>query len=485
MPRKNISPRKAKRKQKAARTSRTPVRSLPESIPPADYLEPVWSHLTEETCQEVFEATRDRERQRKWTLSTLMRVWVGLLQNPMLSQTEAVEACAGGKHALFPKVEASSESFFMRIASLRPTFFRNLFLRFTMAIQSELSLTFASDLSVSVEVFPEIYVIDGSRLAKVGRVLKVARNTTKAIIPGSMEALYDLRRGVLRDLWFDPDGARSEMAMLDQVLGSVKEGALLINDRYYPKPVIWRKMADKKLWMVSRYNATVGKKKIRSLRKVRNSKIAIDDWIVDMGGSQHGEEPVTLRWVHVRNGDFDLILITNVLDPKLLSVDQLLELYGYRWSVERMYLHLKEVLALNRIFNASPSAVGQQTYATAIIYNALRLAQSKIASKLKIPPERFSPDKLFPKLIERLVQRTWLGQGAQWQRERSGMKQLSEKQWREMEAELNCHPALKLSLEGVLVEKRTEVKRKRRFCKGRKTWTTYRKIPGAKKLLRI
>jgi hypothetical protein len=484
MPRKNTSPRKAKRKA-AARPPRKPIEQLPESIAPADYLDPVWTHLSEEVCHEVFEATRDRERQRKWTLSTLMRVWMGLLQNPMLSQTEAVEVCAGGKHALFPKVEASSESFFMRIASLRPTFFRNLFLRFTLAIQCELSFNFASDLSVDVSIFPEIYVIDGSRLAKVGRVLKVARNTTKAIIPGSMEALYDLRRGVLRDLWFDPDGARSEMAMLDEILGSVREGALLINDRYYPKPVIWRKMADKKLWMVSRYNATVGKHKIRSLQKIRNSKVAVDDWIVEMGGSQKAEDAVMLRWVHVRTGDFDLILITNVLDPKTLSVEQLMELYGYRWSVERMYLHLKEVLALNRIFNASPSAVGQQTYATAILYNALRLTQSKIARKLKILPERFSPDKLFPKLIERLVQRTWLGQGAQWQRERSGIAQPSPDEWREMEAKLNRHPALMLRLDGVFVQKRTGVKRKRRFCKGRKSWTTYRKIPGAKKLLRI
>jgi hypothetical protein len=485
MPRKNRSSQKAKKKVKAEHSSRRAPKRLPESIAPADYLDPVWTHLTEEACHEVFEATRDRERQRKWTLSTLMRVWMGLLQNPTLSQTEAIEICAGGKHALFPKVEASSESFFMRIASLRPTFFRNLFLRFTIAIQCELALNFASDLSVDVKAFPEIYVIDGSRLAKVGRVLKVARNTTKAIIPGSMEALYDLRRGVLRDLWFDPDGARSEMAMLDQVLGSVQEGALLINDRYYPKPVIWRKMADKKLWMVSRYNATVKKRKLKSLRKVRNSKVTIDDWLVEMGGSQYNEEPVTLRWVHVRNGDFDLILITNVVDPKLLSVEQLLELYGYRWSVERMYLHLKEVLALNRLFNASPSAVGQQTYATAILYNALRLAQSKIALKLKIPPERFSPDKLFPKLIERLVQRTWLGQGAEWQRERSGIEQPSSEEWREMEKRLSRHPALKLNLEGVFVQKRAEFKRKRRFCKGRKTWTTYRKIPGAKKLLRI
>lgn len=442
----------------------------------------LWDHLTPELCREVFELTRDKERERKWTLFALMKVWLGLLQNPVLTQTRAIEACGQG-HPMLPLVEASSESFFMRIQSLRPEFFRNVFTGFTKSIENKLPANFQSDLGVSAKDFPEIYAVDGSRLAKVGRTLKVARKTTKAIIPGSMEAVYDLRRGHLRELWFDPDGAKSELAMFNQILDSIAKGALLLNDRYYPKPVIWRSLGVRGIFMVSRHNATVKKRKIKTLKRTRNSRIAVDDWIVEMGGSQYNEEPVTLRWVHVRSADTDIILITNVLDPETLSVEQLLALYAQRWSIERMYLHMKEVLALNRLFNASPAAVGQQVYATAMLYNALRMSQSCMAEKLKIPPEKFSPDKLFAQLIEKLVHRTWMGVGSENTITAYKIRP-TRKEITNLDRNLCCHPSLMLSLQGVFVEKRRGEKKCRRFCKGRKTWTTYRKIPGAKKYLR-
>ena len=62
--------------------------------------------------------------------------------------------------------------------------------------------------------------------------------------------------------------------------------------------------------------------------------------------------------------------------------------------------HLKEVFALNQLLNASPSFIAQQVYATVILYKAIRVSQVEITRKLTFPPERFSPDKLFSKLID-------------------------------------------------------------------------------------
>jgi hypothetical protein len=45
-------------------------------------------------------------------------------------------------------------------------------------------------------------------------------------------------------------------------------------------------------------------------------------------------------------------------------------------------------------------------------------------------------------------------------------------------------PAIKLSLQGNTMEKRNGCRRKRRFCKGRRQFTSYSKIPGAKKYVR-
>lgn len=447
-----------------------------------DYMAVIWDHLTPPLCEEVFAITRDRERQRKWTLFALVWFWIGLLQSKHSSQTRAVLEGQKG-HPLFPDVDASPESFFLKIQNVRPAFFRNVFSAFTNAIRPEFPGNFQRNLGISEKDFPDIYAADGSRLAKVGRLLKVARNTTKAIIPGSMEGVYDLRRGCLHDLWFDPDGCVSEISMFKRVLPNITRGALLATDRYYPKPVIWTELADLGLWMVSRYNKTVGKKKVKELARIRNSRICVDDWLVEMGGSQYGTEPVLLRWVHVWNSEFDMILITNVLDPKKLSPLQLISLYRQRWSVERMYLAMKEILELNHLFNANPAAVGQQTYATAILYNALRLAQAKIAHKAGISPETLSPDKLFPALMDRMIKALYIQMGAVLMFEELTRRNPKMRKTEMPQIALD-HPLLNLWLAEYLVEKRSDRRRQRRFCQGRKSWTSFNKIPGGKKYLR-
>jgi hypothetical protein len=449
-----------------------------------DYLGKIWQHLTPEVCNEVFELTRDRERQRKWGLHALLKTWIGILQCDLGSQTEAIEEYCGKSHPLFPLVEASPESFFKRLQTLRPAFFRNIFRRFTDAIEPEFSGQFQADLGIDEEVFPEVFVVDGSRLAKVGRLLKVARTTTKAIIPGSLEALYDLRRGHLRDLWFDPDGARAEILMFEEILKSIPPLSLLVADRYYAKPVIWEKAEDAGIAMVSRLNSTVKKRKVKTLARVRKKDLVVDDWIVEMGGSQYGTTPVTLRWVRVTRGSFSIVILTNVLDPKLLSVEQLTKLYRSRWSVERMYLHLKDVLRLNNLFNASPAAIGQQVFATAIIYNALRLSQSQIADFVGLGPDEISAEKLFPRVISKVVELTvGMCYGEAYKERILAANAHLKDQMKVPEVEIPDDRRLNISLAGVLVEKRSGHRRQRRFCKGRKTWTTYRKIPGAAKLL--
>ena len=123
--------------------------------------------------------------------------------------------------------------------------------------------------------------------------------------------------------------------------------------------------------MISRHNRTVKKRRLAVNGQLRSSALSYDDWLVEMGGSQAGTDLVQLRWVRIWGPGFDRTLITNVLEPERLSPEQLMAAYQRRWSVERMYLAMKEVLELNHLYNCSPAAVGQQVYATAILYNTL------------------------------------------------------------------------------------------------------------------
>lgn len=449
-------------------------------MPSAQYLSTLWEHLTESLCEEVFAATRERERQRKWTLFALVWFWIALLQSRLSSQTRALlEARAGS--ILFPPVDATPEAFFQKIQHVRPSFFQNVFRAYTQRLKPEANRCFERALPIDAEAFPNVFAVDGSRLEKVGRLLKVARKTSKAILPGSMEAVYDLRRGLLHELHFDPDGCVAEISMFERILPSIPSGCLLVNDRYYAKPVIWQSIAEHGLFMVSRHNKTVKKHRVEVLAKTRTATLSVDDWLVDMGGSRAGTTPVRLRWVHMRNAQMKITLITNVLDPSVLTPVQLLALYRRRWSVERMYLAMKDVLELNHLYNCSPPAVAQQVYATAILYNTLRASQGKIAASAEIAPEALSPDKLFPTLIDHYIRATYIAFGAEGMFERMHSEH---PRLRRPDMKID-HPMLRVRIRDHLLEKRSEHRRTRRFCKGRARATSYNKISGAKKLLQI
>ena len=382
-----------------------------EEVPSAQYLSIVWKYLTESLCQEVFAATRERERQRKWTLFALVWFWISLLQSRYASQTRALlEARAGS--ALFPPVDATPEAFFQKVQNIRPAFFQDVFRAYTERLRAEAPSAFERELPLDRKVFPEVYAVDGSGLEKV------ARKTTKAIIPGSMEAVYDLRRGLLHELHFDPDGCVGEITMFEKVLPSIPRGALIIDDRYYAKPKIWQQVVAQGVWMTSRHNRTVKKRRLAVNAEFRSSALSFDDWLVQMGGSQAGTVPVQLRWVRLWGPGFDYTLITNVLEPERLMPVQLMAAYRRRWSVERMYLAMKDVLELNSLYNCSPPAVAQQVYATAILYNTLRVSQGKIAATADIAPEMLSVDKLFPTLVDHYIKATCFALGTEWEWER-------------------------------------------------------------------
>jgi hypothetical protein len=104
-----------------------------------------------------------------------------------------------------------------------------------------------------------------------------------------------------------------------------------------------------------------------------------------------------------------------VLTPRRLTAEEALDLYSYRWSIERMFFDLQEVLNLNRLYAANPNAVAMQVYAAAPVYNAFRVTQSEAAAQVGSVPEEISPAKLFPKtatasflyLYEQALERRW------------------------------------------------------------------------------
>jgi IS4 transposase len=144
-----------------------------------------------------------------------------------------------------------------------------------------------------------------------------------------------------------------------------------------------------------RRNRQLSLHKLQRLRKRRIHSGLLEDWLVRAGTGTSAPRQL-LRHIRWRRGGTRYEVLTNVLAPTRLSAEEALDLYPYRWSVERMFFDLKEVHNLNRLYTANPNAVAMQVYAAAILYNALRVAQSDGAAQVGWEPERSVAGEVLP-----------------------------------------------------------------------------------------
>jgi hypothetical protein len=155
-----------------------------------------------------------------------------------------------------------------------------------------------------------------------------------------------------------------------------------------------------------------------------------------------------------------------------------LALYPGRWTIERMYFDLKEVLNLNRVYPANPNAVAMQVYAAGVVYNALRVAQGEVAEAAAVAPEAISPAKFFPKMAAAChayaLFELWF-----WQAQRANPRRRLRK------PALHARRFARVALDAIQVEVRQGPRRRRRFCAARRHWKSLAHVRGGRKMLKL
>jgi Transposase DDE domain len=354
-------------------------------------------HLTDALCAEVFEEVRTSERRRRWTLENLTRFWAEVILRAPPSLTHALEeASAGGGR--YPRVAASKQAFFSRSQTLTWEFFQRLFERFAEEVRrAEKPRFFAEGEALRARFRGTIWALDGSALDPVARRLKALWDDKRVALPGSIVAFYDLSTGTVARLRYETTPLGKEAVVAKQELAHVPSGGLMIADRLFGTPTFFEALSERGLYGLIRRHGRPKMEVLETLSRVQRRGRVLTDEIVRLGTSRRVPAQ-TLRRIRLCTGGKEFELLTNVLDPQILSAEEALALYARRWRVERLFFELKEVLNLHRFYAANVNAVAAQVYAAALVHVALRAAQGRIAHEAKIPPERLSTQKLFPKV---------------------------------------------------------------------------------------
>jgi transposase len=433
-------------------------------------------HLTEGLCEEVFQETRDRERERVWSLYALANFWNHIVLHSPGSITQAIEEAARGEGKVWPVTQGSPQAFLSRCQTLTWKFFATLFQRFAGSVASESKPTFAQEFKKLGRHFSNVWIVDGSRLDAIAHRLKILWDVRSPILPGCLIAFYDLFRGFPRLLGFDPDAARAEMDRVVDALAQVPPGTLLLGDRLYASVKLFEDFTQRGLWGLCRLSHRL---KIRKLKRLSRRKVdggTLEDWLVEVGCGATAPKQ-QLRYICFKRGTARYELLTNVLHPQKLDSATAIALYPRRWDIERMFYDLKAVLGLHRFYAANPNAVAMQVFAVAMVYAAMRVAQADAATQGKLPPEDLSPKKLFPRVAQSCATLAGVELGYHWTCQQNPGRALKP-------PVLEGRPEFTVPLDEIRVQERNPHRRKRRFCEGRRRWKSFAHVPGGRKLIR-
>jgi hypothetical protein len=140
-----------------------------------------------------------------------------------------------------------------------------------------------------------------------------------------------------------------------------------------------------------------------------------------------------------RDGDEDLVLVTDLDDPGEYPADDLLEVYLQRWGIERMFQQVSEVFHLGRLIGTTPRATVFQSALCFLLFNMIQVIRAFVSEGQSEPTDSISTENLFrdvrrqliawtevisPQQTVELLSTTWTTAQVRWR-----LQQLLHNQW--------------------------------------------------------
>ena len=207
--------------------------------------------------------------------------------------------------------------------------------------------------------------------------------------------LYDVLNQIAIKGFMHPYNVSEEQVSLDCLKNENMEEVLLLFDRGYPSYWLIYNLMKKKTHFVMR--AQRNYKVIDDFLKSDQTDICVDlcpsnrslKKLKAMGYKIDAKTPIKVRLVKIvlDTGEIE-ILITNLYDKELFSIDDLKEVYSLRWGIETFYGCIKEELQLQQFSGIRKICIEQDFAANLFLFNLQCLIEKQSDDYLKTVNEK-------------------------------------------------------------------------------------------------
>lgn len=332
-------------------------------------------------------------RERVLTLPVMVAIVLSLVYRQINGLSEAlrvleqegllwVEARLVSKQALSNRLRTLPANLFAQL-------FEQVLVRMQFQAHAQEEIVPASWQAVQLR-FGAVWLADGSTLEAIAKQLDSLKEQASGL-GGKMMMIVEAfsRRPVAA--WYSADAHAHDQHWNDALIERLPKGGLLIFDLGFFNFVWFDAFTVADKYFVTRWKQKTAGKVTRILSQGSRYR----DEILELGVYRSNPCRYPLRRVSVLRGTTWHMYLTNVIDPNLLSAQQVCDLYCQRWRIEEAFLLTKRLLGLAYLWVGGSNGVQIQLYATWLFYAVLIDLCAEVAVALRQPLERISIEMVF------------------------------------------------------------------------------------------
>jgi hypothetical protein len=286
-----------------------------------------------------------------WRLLSLHGLWE-YPRMPITDQAVYTRLAAGGTHTL--------EAIFARVREL-------------LAARRAPDATLAPFAS-------GVYALDQTALDPVARLLPPLRplpDGDPGLLPGKLNAVFDLRRQLWHRVAYTADARENERVAAPEMVADLPLGSLVIADLGYFGFRWFDELTDAGYAWLSRLTTTTSMTRLHTFYADGETV----DALVWLGKHRSDQAKHVVRYVQFRQGTTLYRYLTNVRDPRSFSLRQMAETYARRWDIDSAFDLAKRHLGLHAFWSAKPIVLQQQVWAVLIITQIIHALRGEIAER--------------------------------------------------------------------------------------------------------
>ena len=225
---------------------------------------------------------------------------------------------------------------------------------------------------------PEIAAIDemsGDQMRKQLKEQRGLKKGDKRLLPGKLAGRFNIRKQQWEVVqWREDAQANCKVNVLSLIEGLVQGSLLLFDLGYF---AFWwlDALGERGYWWVSR------------LREKTSYRIEHVFWrfegnidaLIWLGAHRADRAGRLVRMVRYWDGEQLHTYISNVLDPRQLSIKEIAQLYGRRWDIELAFLLIKEYFGLHHWWSSQGVLIKQQCLAVVIVSQLIQGLRMQMA----------------------------------------------------------------------------------------------------------